>query len=71
MPNNISWKKLVQKFRHFGFDGPYAGGRHLFMKKNGFKIIIPNPHEGDISKNLLSEILRQAGISADDWNDKI
>jgi len=41
MPNSIPWRKLIQKFRRFGFDGPYAGGRHLFMKKNDLKIIIP------------------------------
>jgi len=69
MLKNISWRKLVQKFRRLGFDGPYSGGRHLFMSKDGFKIRIPNPHEGDISKNLISEILRQAGISDDEWND--
>jgi predicted RNA binding protein YcfA (HicA-like mRNA interferase family) len=68
MPGNISWRKLVQKFRKLEFDGPYAGGRHLFMKKGELKVIIPNPHEGDISKHLLSEILRQAGISSKDWN---
>ncbi len=68
MPKNISWRKLVQKFRNLGFDGPYSGGRHLFMIKEGLKVHIPNPHEGDISKHLLSEILRQAGIVADEWN---
>ena len=33
MPKNISWRKLVQRFRKLGFDGPYSGGRHLFMIK--------------------------------------
>ena len=28
MSKNISWRKLVQKFRSLGFDGPYSGGRH-------------------------------------------
>lgn len=68
MPKSISWKKLVQKFRKLGFDGPYSGGRHLFMVKGELKVHIPNPHEGDISKHLLSEIIRQAGISVDEWN---
>ena len=68
MPKEISWRKFVQKFRALGFDGPYAGGRHLFMKKEQLKVIIPNPHEGDISKHLLSEILRQTGIPPKDWN---
>lgn len=68
MPKNISWEKLVQKFRRLGFDGPYSCGRHLFMIKGDFKIHIPNPHKNDISRHLVSEILRQAGISTKDWN---
>lgn len=69
MPKNISLRKLVQKFNWLGFDGPYSGGRHLFMAKGELKVRIPNPHKGDISKYLLAEILRQAGISAKEWND--
>ena len=67
MPKNISWKKLVQKFQRLGFDGPYSGGRHLFMVKGELKVRVPNPHKSDISKHLLSEILRQAGISNEEW----
>jgi len=68
MSKNISWRKLVQRFRRAGFDGPYSGGRHLFMIKGMLKIRIPNPHRGDISKYLIVEILRQAGISSKDWD---
>ena len=68
MVKSISWRKLVKKFRKLGFDGPYSGGRHLFMTKGDFKIHIPNPHRSDISKHLVAEILRQAGISSDRWN---
>ena len=70
MLKNISWRKLVQKFRRLGFDGPYSGGRHLFMIKNNLKVHIPNLHRGDISKHLVAEILRQAGISKDIWEKK-
>ncbi len=69
MPNSISWRRLVQKFRRLGFDGPYAGGRHLFMKKSDLKVIIPNPHGKDISKQLVSEILNQAGITNKEWEE--
>ncbi len=69
MPRNISWRKLVKKFRELGFDGPYSGGRHLFMIKNKLKVHIPNPHKGDISKYLVIEILRQTGISHKDWDE--
>ena len=69
MPKNISWRKLIQKFRKLGFDGPYSGGRHFFMEKESLKVRIPNKHRGDISKHLVSEILRQADISIDEWDD--
>ncbi len=67
MFKNISWRKLVQKFRRLGFDGPYSGGRHLFMVKGDLKVRIPNPHRGDISKHLIAEILKQANISSKEW----
>ena len=70
MVKSISWKKLVQRFRELGFDGPYSGGRHLFMLKGEFKLHIPNPHRGDISKELVAEILRQAEIHFDEWENK-
>jgi predicted RNA binding protein YcfA (HicA-like mRNA interferase family) len=69
MPKNISWKKLVQRFHALGFDGPYSGGRHLFMAKGSLKVHIPNPHGSDISKHLVSEILRQAGINRKEWEE--
>ena len=68
MPKPISPKKLIQNLRLLGFAGPYSGGRHMFMIRGNLKLRIPNPHKGDISKHLLSEILRQAGISPSEWN---
>jgi len=70
MLRNISLRELIRKFRDFGFDGPYSGGRHLFMSKGPLKVRIPNPHTGDISKYLLAEILRQAEISRIEWNQE-
>ncbi|HEX9664538.1 MAG TPA: hypothetical protein VGA49_01815 [Patescibacteria group bacterium] len=109
MLKNISWRKLIQNFRHLGFEGPYSGGKHLFIKKGHLKVHIPNhqphrpakagryaavdpavggiyflrpfipaasrrvfwaknKHSGDISPGLLNEILKQAGIDKEDWN---
>lgn len=68
MPSNVSWRKLIQKFRRLGFNGPYSGGRHLFMEKGALKVHIPNSHKGDISKYLVKEILKQASIAPDDWD---
>ncbi len=68
MLNSITVKELVRRLRLLGFQCPYSGGRHLFMIRGTFKLRIPNPHKGEISKGLLAEILRQGGISRDDWN---
>jgi len=64
----ISHRKLIRKFRDFGFEGPFSGGRHQFMIRGSQKIRIPNPHAGDIDVSLLKEILRQAGISSQEWD---
>lgn len=66
--NPISQRKLIIKLKKFGFNGPYQEGKHPYMIKGLISITIPNPHKSDISKNLLSEILRQAGISTGEWN---
>lgn len=66
--NPISQKKLIIKLKKFGFTGPYQEGKHPYMIKGEISITIPNPHKSDISKSLLFEILRQAGISSSEWN---
>ena len=53
--------------RELRFEGPFAGGRHPQMHRDGVTVIIPNPHDGDIGVGLLSRILRQAGVSRDEW----
>jgi len=37
------------------------------MKRGAALAIIPNPHGGEISVDLLAEILRKARISRDEW----
>ena len=31
------------------------------------KPVIPNPHQGDISRDLMMRILRQAGVEREEW----
>jgi len=64
---SISRKDLVRYLRQLGFDGPYSGGKHQFMLKGDLTLRIPNPHQGDIGRELLARLLRQAGIGKDDW----
>jgi hypothetical protein len=68
MPKNISHRELLKRLRECGFEGPLSGAKHLYMVQGEFKLRIPNPHRGDISRSLLSEILSQAGISSKEWD---
>ena len=65
----LSRKDLIRKFRALGYSGPFSGGKHQFMIKESQKIRIPNPHVGDITASLVKEILRQAGISSQEWDN--
>lgn len=59
--------ELVRKLKRLGFEGPFPGERHSYMKKGSFRQIIPNPHGEQIDSVLIKEILRQAQISPEDW----
>ena len=37
------------------------------MRKGDLTLIIPNPHEGDIGPGFLRRLLKQAGISREEW----
>ena len=65
----IKRKDLIYYLSQLGFDGPFSGGNHEFMKKDALKVRIPNPHQSDIGKNLLLNILKQAGIERKVWED--
>lgn len=59
--------ELVRVLRALGFEGPYSGGKHQFMVRGQLTLRLPNPHQSDISKDLLARILRQAGITREVW----
>ena len=66
----ISWRKLVHTLKGFGFEGPFQSAKHPYMIKRNLALTIPNPHSEDISVDLLSKILKQAGISKKEWISK-
>ncbi len=43
--------------------------KHQYMTKEDLVLHIPNPHEGDIGRNLLSRILKQADIAKQEWEE--
>jgi predicted RNA binding protein YcfA (HicA-like mRNA interferase family) len=63
----ISRRKLIRALRDAGFEGPYPASGHEIMHRGGLTVRIPNPHGSDIGRNLLNDILKQAGISRREW----
>ena len=64
---SIKRKDFIRALKDAGFEGPHSGGKHEFMVKGNLRLILPNPHQGEIGRDLLSRILKQAGISREEW----
>jgi predicted RNA binding protein YcfA (HicA-like mRNA interferase family) len=64
---SVKRDELIRRLKKFGFDGPFAGGNHLFMIRSEIRLTLPNPHRQDIGVDLLSRILKQAGITREEW----
>ena len=64
----VSFTELVRKLKSLDFEGPFSGGKHLFMIKADLRLTISNPHRQDIGVDLLKRILKQGGIQRDEWN---
>lgn len=63
----VKRRDLIRFLSKAGFQGPFSGGRHQFMVRGEITLRVPNPHQGDISRDLLSRLLKQAGLSRREW----
>ena len=63
----VTYNELVKRLKELGFEGPFAGGKHPQMRRGNRTLIIPSPHKGEISIGLLARILKQAGVSREEW----
>lgn len=63
----IKRRDLIKALRAAGFEGPFTGSDHEVMERGDVVIKVPNPHEGDVSRDLLKKILFEAGINRDEW----
>jgi predicted RNA binding protein YcfA (HicA-like mRNA interferase family) len=62
-------RQVIDKLRALGFEGPFAGGRHSRMVHRETGKIIPIPIHGgkDVSVGLIRSIIRDLGITPDEW----
>jgi predicted RNA binding protein YcfA (HicA-like mRNA interferase family) len=60
---------VIQKLRRLGFEGPFGGGRHVFMRHPETRIKISVPVHGgrSIQVGTVAAIVKQAGVSVEDW----
>jgi predicted RNA binding protein YcfA (HicA-like mRNA interferase family) len=63
----VKRRDLIKALIAAGFSGPEVGGKHQAMRRGTLTVAIPNPHQGDIGRNLLARVLRQAQISREQW----
>lgn len=64
----ISRAQPVASRRRLGFQGSYPGSKHQSMVREAGRLRIPNPHRGDVGRDLLARLLRQAAIPRDEWD---
>ncbi|MDQ3397561.1 MAG: type II toxin-antitoxin system HicA family toxin [Deinococcota bacterium] len=60
-------RDLIRNLKKLGFQGPFSGGKHQYMVKGQVKLIVPNPHPGDISRDFMIKLLQQAEIDRNEW----
>ena len=66
----VPLRVFIARMRKFGWSGPYQEGKHPYMIKGSITLTVPNPHESEISQDLLVRLLRQAGIPRAQWINK-
>jgi len=60
---------LIKKLKKVGFSGPFIATRHQYMKRDGEKIFIPNPHGKDIGLPIIKKIIHQLNLSNQEFVD--
>ena len=68
-PRLCSGAEAVRKFRRAGWSVARQVGSHVMMVKPDYHYTLPIPQHKELGIGLLRELLRQAGLSAEDFDD--
>ncbi len=61
-------KEVVRILKHAGFEELRQSGSHLILAHRETRTIIPVPmHSGDIKRGLLMGIIKQAGMTQEEF----
>ena len=69
MSKLLSSEKITKTLLKFGFQLVSQRGSHQKYQKEGFTVIVPSPRK-EIPIGTFRSIVRQAGLSVDDFFDK-
>lgn len=65
LPRDVSGSDAVKALRRLGFSVTRQQGSHIRMSKGGLHVTIPNHRE--ILPKTLQTLLRQAGVSVEEF----
>lgn len=63
-----SGAEAVQKFRRAGWTVARQRGSHVMMVKPGYEYTLSIPQHEELGPGLLRKLIRQAGLTAEEFN---
>jgi predicted RNA binding protein YcfA (HicA-like mRNA interferase family) len=63
-----SGAEAVRKFEKAGWTAVRQKGSHIMMTKHGYPWTLSIPQHNELGPGILTKLLRQAGISTDEFN---
>lgn len=67
--NRVSSKKAIKKLKRAGFEERYQQGSHIYFKKGERRTTVPFHGSKDLAIGTLQNILKQAGLSVEEFNN--
>jgi predicted RNA binding protein YcfA (HicA-like mRNA interferase family) len=62
----VSAKETISALQRAGFEIHRVSGSHYLLKKGLLRVVVPL-HRGDVKKGTLASIIKQAGLSVEDF----
>jgi len=66
--NLCSGKEAVKKFKKAGWQISRQKGSHVMLEKMGYTYTLSLPQHKELGIGILSKLLKQAGLSIDEFN---
>ena len=71
MPRPLPYREVVRRLRAAGFIEDRQTGSHVMFVKMTYagEVLVPVPRHRELQRGTLSSILRQAGLSVDEFEN--